>query len=208
VVSALAQRLRSESARPRRIANWPHAHWLAVAAVCLGAFMGQLDASVVTLTFPALSSEFGASLAAVEWVSLSYLLTLVALLAPVGRLADAAGRKLVYLYGFGVFTLASVACGLADSLPMLIGFRVLQAVGAAMLQANSVALITTSAPRHRMRAALGVQAAAQAVDWRSVRQSAACWWPVSVGVGCSASTCRSVWPHWSRAVPAAPNQAP
>jgi len=56
-----------------------------------------------------------------------------------------------------------VACRLADSLPMLIGFRVLQAVGAAMLQGHSVALITTSAPRHRMRAALGVQAAAEAV---------------------------------------------
>ncbi|AHH97883.1 MFS transporter [Kutzneria viridogrisea] len=159
----LIQSLRAEPARPRWIANWPHAHWLAVGSVCLGAFMGQLDASIVTLTFPALGTEFGSTLAAVQWVSLSYLLTLVALLAPVGRLADTAGRKLVYLYGFGVFTLASAACGLADSLPALIAFRVVQAIGAAMLQANSVALVTTSAPRERMRLALGVQAAAQAL---------------------------------------------
>ena len=159
----LLRRLGVEPARPRVVARWPHAHWLAVAAVCLGAFMGQLDASIVTLTFPALSRQFDASLAAVQWVSLSYLLTLVALLVPVGRLADSVGRKLVYLYGFGVFTVASAACGFADSLPLLVGLRVVQAVGAAMLQANSVALVTTSSPRRSLRAALGVQAAAQAI---------------------------------------------
>jgi MFS family permease len=163
VDTALLRRLGVEPARPRVVARWPHAHWLAVAAVCLGAFMGQLDASIVTLTFPALSRQFGASLAGVQWVSLSYLLTLVALLVPVGRLADAVGRKLVYLYGFAVFTAASALCGFADSLPLLVGLRVLQAVGAAMLQANSVALVTTSSPRGSMRAALGVQAAAQAL---------------------------------------------
>jgi MFS family permease len=96
-------------------------------------------------------------------VSLAYLLTLVALLAPVGRLSDAHGRKLSYLYGFVVFTVASAACGLAPSLPVLVIARVVQAVGAALLQANSVALVTTSAPRGKMRRALGVQASAQAL---------------------------------------------
>jgi EmrB/QacA subfamily drug resistance transporter len=125
--------------------------------------MGQLDASIVTLTFPALRATFHASLAGVQWVSLSYLLTVVALLAPAGRLADALGRKQLYLYGFALFTLGSAACGLAPTLTALIGFRVLQGVGAALLQANSVALVTTSVPPHRMRTALGVQAAAQAL---------------------------------------------
>ena len=152
-----------EPARPRRIANWSHAPWLAVGTVCFGAFMGQLDASIVTLAFPAIGAHFHTSLAAVQWVSLSYLLTLVALLAPVGRLADSFGRKQLYLYGFALFTLASAACGLAVNLPMLIGCRVVQALGAAMLQANSVALVTTSVPRERVRGALGVQAAAQAL---------------------------------------------
>ena len=163
MLTAPLRRLGVEPARPRFVARWPHAHWLAVAAVCLGAFMGQLDASIVTLTFPALSRQFGDSLAGVQWVSLSYLLTLVALLVPVGRLADAVGRKLIYLYGFAVFTVASAACGFADSLPLLVGLRVVQAAGAAMLQANSVALVTTSSPRGSMRAALGMQAAAQAI---------------------------------------------
>ncbi len=152
-----------ESRRPEGIRGRSGAWRLAVATVCFGAFMGQLDASIVTLTYGRLRSEFHAPLAGVEWVSLAYLLTLVALLVPVGRLADARGRKLFYLYGFVVFTAASAACGLAPSLGALIVFRVVQAAGAAMLQANSVALVVTSAPRGKMRTALGVQAAAQAV---------------------------------------------
>ncbi|MCQ4083595.1 MFS transporter [Streptomyces sp. RB6PN25] len=152
-----------ERPRPVCIRTLPGGWWLAVATVCFGAFMGQLDASIVTLTYGSLRTEFHTSLAAIEWVSLAYLLTLVALLIPVGRLADAHGRKLFYLYGFVVFTASSAACGLAPTLAALVGFRVVQAAGAAMMQANSVALVATSAPRERMRAALGVQAAAQAL---------------------------------------------
>ncbi len=157
------RRLLHERPRPSRVRDHPAAPWLAVGTVCFGAFMGQLDASIVTLTFPALHREFSATLAAVQWVSLAYLVTLVALLIPTGRAADAAGRKQVYLYGFVIFSAASAGCGLAPTLGALIGFRVVQAVGAGMLQANSIALITTSVPKARLRAALGVQAAAQAL---------------------------------------------
>jgi EmrB/QacA subfamily drug resistance transporter len=163
VLAASWRVLTEERARPARLRAWPHAWWLAVATVCFGAFMGQLDASIVTLTYRPLGVEFGTSLAAVQWVSLAYLLTLAALLIPVGRLSDARGRKLLYLYGFVVFTVASAACGLAPTLSTLIVFRVVQGVGAAMLQANSVALVVTSAPENKTRTALGVQAAAQAI---------------------------------------------
>jgi MFS family permease len=155
--------LTTERPRPRRVREAPNGWWLAIATVCFGAFMGQLDASIATLTYGALEERFHTTVAAVSWVSLGYLLVLVALLVPVGRFSDAHGRKLCYLYGFIVFTLASAACGLAPSLSTLILFRVVQAFGAALLQANSVALVTTSAPRGRMRAALGVQAGAQAL---------------------------------------------
>src|ERR1700733_7783137 len=152
-----------EQARPVVIRESRRAPWLAVAVVCFGAFMGQLDASIVTITFPAMERDFGVQVAAVQWVSLIYLLGLIALLAPAGRLGDAVGRKLVYTYGFAVFTLASLACGLAPSLGVLVVLRLVQAGGAAMLQSNSVALVTTSAPKARMRFALSVQAGAQAV---------------------------------------------
>jgi EmrB/QacA subfamily drug resistance transporter len=152
-----------EHPRPPVIRELRLAPWLAVGTVCFGAFMGQLDASIVTLAFPALQHQFAASLAGVQWVSLAYLLVLVALLVPVGRWSDRFGRKLVYLYGFAVFTGASAACGLAPSLTALIALRMVQAAGAAMLQANSVALVATSTPAAKRRTALAVQAAAQAM---------------------------------------------
>ncbi|MFZ3493618.1 MFS transporter [Streptomyces sp. 5.8] len=162
-IPALPALLVRERPRPAWVRSRAGAWRLAVATVCFGAFMGQLDASIVTMTYPGVRAEFGVPLAGVEWVSLAYLLTLVALLVPVGRLSDAHGRKLSYLYGFALFTTASAACGLTPTLIALVGFRVVQAVGAAMLQANSVALVKISTPAARLRTALGVQAAAQAV---------------------------------------------
>jgi EmrB/QacA subfamily drug resistance transporter len=157
------RRLLIEPRRPVAVRNWPKAPWLVVVTVSIGAFLGQLDASIVTLALPTLQQHFHASLAAVEWVALSYLLVLVASVTAVGRLADMIGRKLLYTYGFAVFTLASVGCGLSPTLGVLIGFRIVQALGAAMLQANSVALIATAIPRASLGRAIGIQGAAQAV---------------------------------------------
>src|SRR5664279_2705374 len=155
--------LTREAARPQWIRDHPHAPWAAVTAVCLGAFMGQLDASIVTLTYPRLQSEFATGLGSVAWVSLSCLVVLAVLLVPVGRWADARGRKLLYLYGFGLFSLASAGCALSPTLGWLVAGRGIQAVGAALLQANSVALVVLSVPRSRVRTALGFQGAAQAL---------------------------------------------
>jgi EmrB/QacA subfamily drug resistance transporter len=141
----------------------PHAHWYVVGTVCVGAFMGQLDASIVSLALPRLVRNLHASVGAVEWVALAYLLVLVATVAIIGRIADAVGRKLLYVYGFGVFTVGSALCGLAPTLPLLISARVVQAVGAAMLQANSVALIAEAMPRPLLGSGIGVQGIAQAL---------------------------------------------
>jgi MFS family permease len=123
--------------------------------------MGQLDASIATLTFNPVSRQFGAGLAAVQWISLAYLLTLVPLLVPVGRVSDVTGRKVSYIRGLIVFAGGSALCGLAPDLRVLILGRVVQGVGAALLQSNSVALVAGAAPPGRMRQALGAQAAAQ-----------------------------------------------
>jgi MFS family permease len=125
--------------------------------------MGQLDASIVALAFPRMGSDFGAPLAQVQWVSLSYLGVLAVALVPVGRWSDARGRKLLYVYGFGLFTLASAGCGLAPSLGWLVAARAVQGLAAALLQANSVALVVRSVRPGQVRAALSVQAAAQAL---------------------------------------------
>jgi EmrB/QacA subfamily drug resistance transporter len=156
-------RLIVEPRRPAAIRRMPRSYLLAVTAVCIGAFMGQLDASIVTLALPALERSFHSSLAAVSWVGLSYLLVLVATVAAVGRLADMVGRKLLYIYGFVIFIGSSALCAAAPSLIALDCFRALQAVGAAMLQANSVAIIALAVPRQRLGRSLGVQGAAQAL---------------------------------------------
>src|ERR1700728_805640 len=157
------QRLFVEPRRPASIRDRENAYWLAVGAVCIGAFMGQLDASIVTVALPTLQRTFDASVGAVTWVSLSYLLVLVATVTAVGRFADMWGRKLLYVYGFVIFTLASVLCGLAPDLAALCGFRALQAIGAAMLQANSLAIIVLVVPSRSLGRAIGLQGAAQAL---------------------------------------------
>ena len=161
--SRILGRLLVETARPERVRNHRHAPWMIVGTVCVGAFMGQLDASIVTLALPSMQRDFGVSVSQVEWVALAYLLTLVGLVTVIGRVADMVGRKALYTYGFALFTLASMACALAPSLQFLVGARVVQGVGAALLQANSVALISTAVPRHMLGRGIGVQGAAQAL---------------------------------------------
>ena len=136
-----------EPARPAAIREHPLAPWFAVAAVCFGAFMGQLDASIVTVAFPALQRQFGTGLAAVQWVSLGYLLALTALLVPAGRWSDRVGRKLIYLYGFVVFAGASAGCGLAPSLAVLIALRVVQAAARRCCRRTAWRLWSPACPR-------------------------------------------------------------
>jgi EmrB/QacA subfamily drug resistance transporter len=145
------------------LARLPYYRWLVVGTVCVGAFLGQLDASIASLILPTLERVFQAPVAAVEWVALAYLLTLAALVVPVGRLADLLGRKALYTAGFAVFTAGSALCGLAPTLGWLIACRALQAAGAALLQANSVAIIAAAARPRELGRAVGIQGAAQAV---------------------------------------------
>jgi MFS family permease len=152
-----------ERPRPDWLRQHPRGWVAAIATVCFGAFMGQLDASVVTLTYRPIGQAFHSGLSTVQWVSQSYLIALAVLLVPLGSLSDRLGRKRVYLWGFALFGVTSLGCAFAPSLPALTGLRAVQGAGAAMLQANSVALVATSVPRARLRTALGIQAAAQAI---------------------------------------------
>jgi EmrB/QacA subfamily drug resistance transporter len=163
VGSALVRSLLVESPRPARIREHPLAPWFVVATVSIGAFMGQLDASIVSIALPHIGSAFGAGPSVVVWVSLSYLLVLVCGLPVAGRFADRLGRKRLYVQGFIVFSVASAAGGLAPDLPLLIAARCLQGLGAALLQANSVALIREALSREQLGRGLGIQGAAQAV---------------------------------------------
>jgi EmrB/QacA subfamily drug resistance transporter len=147
----------------RIVASLASYRWLVVGTVCIGAFMGQVDSSITQLLLPRLELEFNARLSTVSWVAVAYLLAMAAFLPIFGRLADIVGRKLLYTGGFLLFVLSSAFCGLAPNLPLLIAFRVLQGIGAALLSSNSVAIVVATAGPERRGRALGIQAAAQAV---------------------------------------------
>jgi EmrB/QacA subfamily drug resistance transporter len=147
----------------RAVASRASYPWLVVGTVCIGAFMGQVDSSITQLLLPRLEFEFNARLSTVSWVAVAYLLAMAAFLPIFGRLADIVGRKLLYTGGFLLFVLSSALCGLALSLPILIAFRVLQGIGAALLSSNSVAIVVAAAGPALRGRSLGIQAAAQAV---------------------------------------------
>ena len=147
----------------RSVAGLAAYRWLVVGTVCIGAFMGQVDSSIAQLVLPRLEVDFAARLSTVSWVAVAYLLTMAGFLPVFGRLADMFGRKLLYTGGFLLFVLGSGLCGFASSLPELVAFRVMQAIGAALLSSNSVAIVVSAAGPERRGRALGVMAAAQAV---------------------------------------------
>ncbi len=120
--------------------------WLVLMAVGMGIFLSTIDGSIVNVAVPTLERDLGATFALVQWVVLGYLLTLSSLLLTVGRLADMRGKKNIYLSGFILFTLASALCGLAPSVGWLIVFRIIQAIGGAMVTALGSAIITEAFP--------------------------------------------------------------
>ncbi len=132
--------------------------WWVLLAIGVGTFMSALDGSVVNIVLPVVKLAFGTDVASVEWVVTVYLLVVSGLLLSVGRLGDLRGHKQIYVAGFGLFLLGSALCGLAPSVSGLIASRGLQALGAAMLFANSPAILTKNFPDTQRGQALGLQA--------------------------------------------------
>lgn len=131
--------------------------WLVLLAIGVGTFMSALDGSVVNTTLPVITRDFRSEVATMEWVVTVYLLVVSGLLLSFGRLGDLRGHKPVYLTGFTIFIVSSAMCGLAQSPLMLIGSRAIQALGAAMLFANSPAILTKNFPASERGRALGLQ---------------------------------------------------
>jgi EmrB/QacA subfamily drug resistance transporter len=137
--------------------------WLVVAATCVGAFIGQVDASIVQLALPALEQEFHAGLSAVSWVAIAYPLTYAATLPIFARLSEMLGRKFFYLLGYALFGLASGLCGVAPNLKVLILLRIVQGLSGGLLGANSLTILVKSAGPSRRGRAMGLFASAQAI---------------------------------------------
>jgi EmrB/QacA subfamily drug resistance transporter len=131
--------------------------WLVLVAVGIGTFMSALDGSVVNTILPVITQYFHTDVVTIEWVVTVYLLVVSGLLLSFGRLGDLRGNKAVYLAGFVIFVLGSALSGLAPHPIFLIGARAFQAFGAAMLFANSPAILTKTFPASQRGQALGLQ---------------------------------------------------
>ncbi|MBX3604641.1 MAG: DHA2 family efflux MFS transporter permease subunit [Piscinibacter sp.] len=124
--------------------------WPVFAIASVAAFLVSLDATMLYAAFGALRAGFpSASAADLSWVLNAYTVVYAAMLIPAGGLADALGRRRVFLFGVALFTLASVACGLAGSVAWLVAARVLQAVGAALLTPASLSMVMAAFPAQR-----------------------------------------------------------
>jgi EmrB/QacA subfamily drug resistance transporter len=140
-----------------------HRKWWTLGAVSFGLFMIMLDNTVVNVALPSIQRDLGARLSELEWIVSGYALSFAALMLTGGKLADLLGRRLVFVAGLAIFSGSSLACALAPSAGFLISARVVQGVGAALMNPATLSIISaTFAPRER-GTAIGVWAGVSAL---------------------------------------------
>lgn len=137
--------------------------WWALAALAFSLFMIYLDTTVVNVALPAIQADLDVGLAELEWSVNAYTLAFAVLLLSGGTLADFLGRRRVFLAGLAVFTLSSLACGLAVSGETLIGARAVQGLGAALMLPATLSIISVTFHPSERGKALGVWAASSGV---------------------------------------------
>src|SRR3954453_7304277 len=138
-------------------AHGDRSRWVALYVLCVGVLMIVLDATVVNVALPSIQSDLGFTQSSLAWVVNAYLIAFGGLLLLAGRIGDLVGRRSVFLAGLGVFVLASLACGAAQSQAMLVAARFVQGVGGAMTSAVILGMIVTMFPDSREQAkAIGV----------------------------------------------------
>ena len=125
-------------------------------ALGIGTFASVVDHGSVTVALPSIAKDFQTDLPSAQWIVIGYALTISALLLPMGRLADIAGRKRIYVLGILVLVIGSVAAGLAPNLGVLLVARFVQGVGAAMTQGTSMAIVTSVFPARERGQAIGL----------------------------------------------------
>ncbi|MFJ1602333.1 MFS transporter [Streptomyces sp. NPDC088253] len=136
--------------------KWHGNPWAILITLSLGFFMTLLDLTIVNIAIPDMGRDLDASLDEILWVVNAYTLALAVLMITAGRLGDLRGKRNLFLAGVALFTLASLACGLAQNPAQLIAFRAVQGLGAALLMPQTLSIIAEVFPADRRGAAMGV----------------------------------------------------
>src|SRR6187431_2986560 len=146
-----------------RLVTEENKKWWTLGAVAFGLFMIMLDNTVVNVALPSIQRDLGVQLSELEWIVSGYALTFAALMLIGGKLADAYGRRLIFVVGIVVFTLASLWCGLSDTSEMLIVARIVQGAGAALMNPATLSIIAATFPPKQRGAAIGIWAGVSAL---------------------------------------------
>lgn len=146
--------------QPANDKSEPGSRNLLLFLIVLTSFINPFMGAAVNIALPGIAAEFSMNAVRMGWVSMSFLLASVAVLLPVGKIADIAGRKRIFIYGNIIVALASVMCGLSTNSVMLISFRVLQGIGGAMMFGTGTAMITSAFPPEKRGRALGINVSA------------------------------------------------
>jgi EmrB/QacA subfamily drug resistance transporter len=140
----------TKPAEPTSSVRW------ALASLSLSMLMPSLDTSIANAGLPTLAQAFTASFQSVQWIVLAYLLAITTLIVSVGRIGDIIGQRRLLLVGIGLFTIASLLCGIAPTLWLLIAARAAQGLGAAIMMALTVALVGETVPKEKIGSAMGL----------------------------------------------------
>src|SRR3954463_3633096 len=150
--------------RARRVAaDHPHYKWWALSCTSAGMLLATINSGTLIIALPDLERALHASLLALVWVILAYMIVSTVLVLTAGRLSDMFGRKQAYVGGFLLFSLASLGAGFSADATQLILWRIAQGVGAAFLFANSAALVTDAFPKRQLGLAMGTNTMVAAV---------------------------------------------
>jgi EmrB/QacA subfamily drug resistance transporter len=146
-----------------RLLNSENRRWWTLGAVAFGLFMIMLDNTVVNVALPAIQRDLGVGLSELQWIVTGYALTFAALMLTGGKLADHYGRRLIFVVGLAIFTLASLGCGLAETGDVLIAARVVQGAGAALMNPATLSIISATFPPEQRGMAIGIWAGVSAL---------------------------------------------
>ena len=140
-----------------------HRKWWTLFAVSFGLFMIMLDNTVVNVALPTIQDDLHLKTSELEWIVTGYALTFGAFMLTGGKLADLMGRRRIFVIGLIIFTASSLACGLANSAGLLIGARVVQGLGAALMNPATLSIIVATFPPRQRGTAIGVWAGVSAL---------------------------------------------